>query len=275
MKTSHLSIIFKMVIFGFLSTGCQKQIVEKQIVYQKEPVAQQGQMNEGGFHGGGGGNCIGENDESKCRPIESYWVKVDRIEVVEQTLLPAIEALFEIHPVLAGDLYHKLTERMWYFVPINLKKLPTHIIGAPVNIENLGQIALQNEQEVWMDDRLFKILDSEDQVRILLHELVMGVRLMEYSSLPDICVANATYLILAGQQSLFDKTKKDCYKDELPIRVPGIGTSRTKKIDLTDNDYQAIRTLTNWILEDSSRLSKVQLDRFLKDHFKRIYTSQP
>ncbi|MCB0406800.1 MAG: hypothetical protein KDD34_01275 [Bdellovibrionales bacterium] len=268
--TSKLLTVF--LFTSLFATGCSKQVVEKQIVYQREPGAPKSEFDDGGYHGGGGGNCVGEENKNKCRPIESFRVQLLDKDIIKNDVMDILETTSEFYPQLAGDLYHKISQRMWYFVPIELKKLPGSIIGAPVNVENLGQIAIQNEQEIWMDNKLFESLSPEDQVRILIHEFVMGIRIMEYSTKSDTCIANASYLLYEDKEDQYKKESEKCYSNS---QFDTLGKSLNPifgdKIDLKDKDYRAVRTLTNWILDGFENVSKDRVTNYLKEYFHREY----
>lgn len=114
---------------------------------------------------------------------------------------------------------------------------------------------------------------EEDRATLLLHEIIMGIRLMKYKNSLDQCYSEIAMMkLISEKKTEYQKLKDDCAlkyglsgSDEGGI-LPGVGP----RIDLKTEDYDNIRELVVF-LETEQDISKVQLDAWLKDKNFRTY----
>ncbi len=264
MKNCWLKILTTFLL-GLILMGCQKEVVRKETVYQWEKSPETPKSEMGGIDSGGGNGVEG-------RPLESFRVNMLQDKQVHDELLPIISSLHEIHNRFAADFLHILKHRMWYFVPVKLEKLSPLKVGVAFKDEDLGQIGLQDTQEVWIDSKIYSDMNSNDKIKILVHELVMGVRILEFTREFDKCLAAASAYLFDEDESIYKKARDECYEKFQWLGTgTNLGVIGGDKIELNDHDYKAVRTMTNWIVDDFESLSETQIDSFLKGALKRNY----
>lgn len=166
----------------------------------------------------GGGNLV------DGKTLESYLVEPGtlpgyaRLHVQLETLEKVRES--KIH--LRGAL-----EKNWYLIPGPFSKLPPERIGAAVVGE---QAALQDLSAVWIDKNLFEKMSEDEQASLLLHEIILGFRLLDLDSKYVQCRA-----IFAENASHFCEDE-----DRHPFGRPS---------DLTAGDYDSVRRIVRTLLK--------------------------
>ena len=119
-------------------------------------------------------------------------------------------------------MLHIAVARSWYMVPVTLNKLPSERIGVSFPTD---QFAVQNLYEVWLDKNLFATMPAQDKATLLVHELVMGVRLLQYTDNLDQCLAKATAdLFDPSRHDVYLTERKNCFADNYSVRGFGVGT---------------------------------------------------
>lgn len=102
------------------------------------------------------------------------------------------------------------------------------------------QLAIQNLDTIWIDMRSFEKMTEKDRTLLIIHELLMGVRLLEYTDALDLCYANATqYMVGQKNQSEYKKARSVCAKENNKWDM----ISERKKIGISEKDYDNIRNL--------------------------------
>jgi len=130
----------------------------------------------------GGGNAHeGRSIESYIQDPKNLKAYTDYIQPLRSRLSTGgLDPLFE----------NVLNRKTWYFIPEGLPSLNGNEIGVPVTS---SQVALQNFSSVWVDQKEFLKLSTEDQANILLHEVLMGIKLLRFQSLKEQCEAILFY----------------------------------------------------------------------------------
>lgn len=240
--------------------GCnpkEERTIERVV---EKPVTYQGPGDTGGGNGING------------RPIESYHVSIVEEKIFQETLKPVIQSLALLHQELAADMYHVALDRKWYFVPVELAKIPSQLIGAHSETD---QLALQTYKEIWFDAVKYKAMDDAAKIRILLHEMVMGVRLLQFQAKLGKCLAEATRELVkpfataaeqAANEQNYHELRKSCYENY--GGVPGI--SGQKPISLNDDDYAVIRDLTTLLADDLATAKTSELESLYKQLNRRL-----
>lgn len=126
----------------------------------------------------GGGNSL------QGRPLEAYLKDPRSLPAYQEKLEPVLRnlATFEtMSPYLTSILVRK----NWHFIPGPLALLPSERTGATIPTE---QVALQDFDSVWIDIDLFSKMSAEDQARLLLHEVLLGIKLLKLESSSRICL---------------------------------------------------------------------------------------
>lgn len=250
-------------IFLILSSLIACQGTEKETI--REVIREQGNQNEaqGGADTGGGGNGV------NGKPLEAYAVNMKSTASFAQMVLPIILKVQEAHPRFASDMVHIAINRKWYFVPVDLNKLPAHAIGVSFGDKDLQQMALQNLSAVWVDSKLFnaKEMSEENRAQLVLHEILMGIRLMAYKNSLDNCYSEVAYLGIKEE----DAGKHRQQRDKCAQTYGLSNRDRSGGIKLSKEDYDAIRDLGSELWGNQGQVSKVQLDAWLNANDFRKY----
>ncbi len=240
----------------FLLLGCstkEEHTVEKLV---EKPTTYQGPTDSGGGNGING------------RPIESYNVTIWKEKLFQDFIMPIIQKITPLHKELAGDMYHVALDRKWYFIPVELDKIPSPLISAHSETD---QLALQSYKELWLDDIKFKAMDEDSKVSLVVHELVMGVRLLQFQSRLEICLAVAARELVepdqtddqkAASERNYSNLRGNCYSNYggAPVLI------EQKPIVLSKEDYVEIRDLTTLIL-DALQVSSTEE---IESHYKLL-----
>lgn len=263
-------LIFTLMVLGF--TACQPEVTRE--VIRETPPANQSNRPEGTVDDAGGGSGVNN------RNLERYAFKLLKNDLFKTHILPIIETLHRTHPRFASDMIHIAIERKWYMLDVRLNKLPAEVIGVSFQDETLQQMALQNLRAVWIDSKIFNA-DPSDEVRasLLLHEIIMGVRLMQFKSGLDKCLSEHAYNALAANgdsnnaeaakeyRALRDQCSSSFIFDQSDSVIPGY----SNKITLSRDDYDNIRELVINLEDTKGNISKIELDAWLKDRNFRKY----
>ena len=223
--TKSLRLITLMIFL--LLAACQG---ERTIINNQAPAAD---TSMGGTDSTGGGNGI------EGKPFDDYIEKnLAQTDAFKNRLQALMDQLKIEAPGLAGDLYHITRNREWYFVPGPVKKISEQIIGA---YSKSVQFALQDHNKVWIDLNLYQEMSQSSQANLLLHEMIMGVRLMQYQDKMDQCIAKAARLALNEETATEYKKQKQKCRRSYP-RLPGY---EQKKFRLNQNDYDIVRKIVS------------------------------
>ncbi|HRO67348.1 MAG TPA: hypothetical protein PL182_07280 [Pseudobdellovibrionaceae bacterium] len=181
-------------------------------------------MQQGGADAGGGNLLNG-------RPLESYLFDASGSEEMKQALklLTPFEGGHESIRRILDFVVHK---KSWFLVPVNLPRLSKEEIGIPFSAE---QGALQDFEEVWIDQEFFRRMSFEDRVRLLVHEIFMGLKIFTFESYHRQCRVTEPFMT-------------DCLT---------LATDKNRKeMILTQADYNAVRRAVNTVWRHSHQLLK-------------------
>ncbi|MBL7542197.1 MAG: hypothetical protein JNL11_00190 [Bdellovibrionaceae bacterium] len=139
-----------------------------------------------GVMNGGGGNSY------QGKPLESYAVNPTGLHAYSQYISPL---LLDIKNKEDGDnsfhmlgrLIHSVfRQKIWYFVPGPLEQIPAELLNSAVKTD---QAMFQSFDHVWVDKNLWNKMPFEDQGRLLLHEVFMGLKILKFASPQRLCLA--------------------------------------------------------------------------------------
>jgi len=140
----------------------------------------------------GGGNLY------KGRPIESYRVDITQHPAYKNKIAPIVQTLTDInrgahgkqmsHPDLGRMFLSILQKRTWYLIPGTLDTLPRERTGIAIPTD---QGALQGPQEIWINSLLFNSMEENEQATLILHEILMGIRILKFASTQAQCLGFA------------------------------------------------------------------------------------
>lgn len=182
----------------------------------------------------GGGNLY------KGKPLESYIKKPLDLEAY-QTFIQPLRRSFE-RTMVESTLRGVLENKTWYFVPGPLDHLPGEKIGSAVPTD---QVALQDFNSVWIDTDLFNAMTIEDQAKILMHEMLMGAKLLRLDSYWHSCWV----------RSFGHREFEGC--------EGASKSARGRPSDLSPEDYTQIRRTTAEIFESHPGMSAEEWEELL------------
>ncbi|NJL23798.1 MAG: hypothetical protein HC902_00520 [Calothrix sp. SM1_5_4] len=157
----------------------------------------------GGADTGGGAGVGG-------KMLESYRVRINETPEFKSRIQPIINALAVKDVSFAADLMHIALRRQWYILPTNLAKIPASDMIATVPGHDVEQVAIQTGAEVWIDKRIYAQWKSDARVELIVHELVMGVRMMEYQNPYEQCLAAAAVHYVKDELEAYDRERRQC-----------------------------------------------------------------
>lgn len=216
------ALILAMLLTATLGCGEKKTIFNSQVVSDRE----------GGTDNTGGGNGVGG------KPFESYIEKdIESKPYFSDGVKPLIQKIAEVEPKLAADFYHITLERLWYFVPTELENISSNILGSYGKHE---QYALQDTNKVWINSIFFDKMSQSEQSTLMIHEIVMGIRLLRYTNKQDQCIAKAARLLIGdSNRSAYREQRRKCRR-AFPITV-----GEAPRFKLDRGDYDLIRKLVS------------------------------
>lgn len=204
----------------------------------------------GGTSSNGGGNGL------KGRALESYIVHdLNKQSYYTAFIAPLIMQLTDEYPQLAADFVYMTRERDWYFIPSEIDQISKNILGTYAATD---QMAIQDLNKVWVNSLLFdKMASDEDKATLIVHEILMGVRLMQFKNKQDLCIAKAarhlvrskpeeiskkddTVTLQPGSEARYTQDKDDCRKT-----YPLLSGVQKQNFNLVNEDYDLIRKIVS------------------------------
>jgi hypothetical protein len=237
MKTQFLILLSFLI--SLLSCQQPKEIIRETVV-----VSDRSQQTGGTDQVGGGNGIDGI-------PLDAFIQDVHKNTGYKNKIEPLIQKLSVSYPQLAADMYHLTYQRDWYFVPGKLEAISQNILGtyAPTD-----QIALQDTNKVWIDKNQFNIMSEENQAILILHELIMGVRLMQHKHKQDQCIAKAALLLfLENGAEKYAKEKIFCRNT-----YPMIEGTVNEKFDPKAINYDKIRRVVSLLTQEEIDIAEIK-----------------
>jgi len=197
------------------------------------------------------------------KPLESF--KRDprtEIPAYNQIIKPILDKLVAEDP---GQSFHGLTHifetilsKPWYFVKGPLEPLSQGTNGAPIKTQ---EGVLQSYSEVWVDKTLLNgsKMDMKKQAIVLMHELLMGIKILRFDSSKIQCL-------------IFTAYPESC---EIHSSIRPYPTKSLDELILHE-DYAEVRNLTNILLDEWETLSANDINQLLiQNHFSLSQFSFP
>ena len=185
--------------------------------------------NVDGTYSGGGGNGINGT------AIESFHQDIASLPEFQMYIAPILERMAQSSPdIFVGYLNWAIHHKSWYFVPVALPNLPKEKTALAFPSD---QLALHSESEIYIDQNAYLKKSRKERASLLMHELVMGARLLMKHSAKFQCAALST-----------DQQATACDSEallKLAVSPPG---SEDDKPSLTGIDDEAVRSMTVFLL---------------------------
>jgi hypothetical protein len=218
--TTHLLISLTIATLAVVS-ACTRYPSSDEIQKSPEAKTPQQQVGEGTVDGGGGGNKI-------CgRPIEAFRKDIRELPEYKKYIDPILQYFAstaypdckncEIHNfALGAHIFHMINNKGWYIVPCPIDQISKEKVGSIYDTE---QVAVQTFDDVWVDQDKFNSLSEEDRGLMILHEVVMGIKILKFDSTAQQCEVlvpdDKTYCseIYQTKRKSLDKLSTTDYKD--------------------------------------------------------------
>lgn len=236
LKNKYVFLFLAMVPF---LANCRKDSQpsrEKMTINPTGPIKNPTPAGWGPSDGGGGDICNG-------RLVESYRIKISEMGAFRKMVLPIFEKISSQADDKGNNSLKQVDNfKNWYLIDCALSQIPQERKG--LYLESF-QAAVQTNKEIFIDSKAFKAMTEEEQAKLILHEIVMGLYLIKYSTLAD-------YLSMVSgdvkQKEMISKISQWKKFRPLPYRP------------LDSIDHQKIRTVTAWIWENRNDLENKLLE---------------
>lgn len=256
-----------LVSLSALLTACTpKSAGRPNVLPTGEEVVAAAPTAQGTVSGGGGNGCDG-------KAFEAYAQKITSFEEYRLYIQPLLRRMVEGgNDPLASYLTWVAEEKVWYFIPCQLERLSKEQIGLAIDSD---QLARHGEHGIYIhgdknDDKPLEpnALSSKPKhyfnqrlkarAALLLHEMVMGARLLMKKSPKEQCK------MLARMESEL------CANQELMAIAETFELDPSQSMVMNADDHEAVRALTAYLAERGADVSaeKVwQTRQRLKFHF--------
>lgn len=282
--------IFKIISILFcahLISGCRFELAKnptsaKSRANQQElskPVQSQNQKVEG-TSDSGGGNGIDN------KMLESYIINPTELEEVSDIVIPILmktkrqeDGLIykEIHSPLSEaeakteaeksvKLFFKI--KTWYLAPVELKKLPKKALGIEFAESSFQQIAIQTENEIWINAKLYSKMSSTEKAKLIMHEVVMAKYLAKFYSYEEFLkmVQIITYDNKNSLEFLKNPESQKYFEKLYGFEQPR---------PLNGNDYNSIREATAFLFRYQEELNSKMWKQKLKSlNFPKMFSME-
>lgn len=207
---------------------------------------------QGTVSGGGGNGCNGA-------AFEAYSKKIATLEEYRLFIRPLLRRMAEEgSDPLVTYLSWAVDEKAWYFIPCELQKISTDQIGLAVDSD---QLARHGEHGIYIhsvdsdpgrDPKLpplqtYAQKKSKEKAVLLLHEIIMGVRLLMKKSAQEQCAA------------LAKKDAKLCSDPSVMAMAEGKEISAKDAMVMDAQDHEAVRAMTTYLSENGVDLSAAKV----------------
>lgn len=186
------------------------------------PGVQSTQPDRGTVDGGGGAGFKG-------KPLEAYFRDVSTLEEFKAVVDPVVKSVGRIHPEFERIFQYILKARRWHFLGAPIPSISKERQGAPVSID---QWAVQDAKEIWFSDKYAGGL--EERGTILLHEILVGLKILRFLSAKEYCYA------MAPSPGLCEGGREE------PVN-PAYKLSR--------QDHQDVRAMVTWLVKNHMQMT--------------------
>lgn len=204
MRTSILMLVLTLTAFGITSQAKELQkeliLVSKDKPVQKQLLSSQPSVPLKKMESmantqtnmirniilAGGGDAAGGNLVEGA-PLESYTLKIKE----SPEMAKALQLIKYIGMVgfdsMDSEIQYVINKKTWYVIPVNLPVLSRETIGTSFAVE---QGALQDFEEIWIDQKYYNNMSFDGRVHLLVHEIFMGLKIFSFESYYQQCMVN-------------------------------------------------------------------------------------
>lgn len=253
-------IFFLNLSLVFLLVACAGQKETTQVVVSAPTTKTSGGGDSGGTGGGVGGGDLGGGNTLEGKLIEDYRVMISEEAAYKEYIKPILLTLKDYFPELAADFLHMTESRRWYIVPVDLNTLDSLKIGIPFEMKT-QQVALHTPEVIYIDKRIWDTLEIYQKGLLITHEIIMGVKWLEYHEGLDRCLAASRRVFVKNNfqsSEEYSSEKRKCHKEYIRhFIIPS-------KFKLKGQDYDNIRTLTSDIFKFKEKINWEDLKNWFK-----------
>lgn len=222
---------------------------------------------------------VKKNEASQIEDAEVQLMKdkQKRCLDIAKALNDKLDVLRQKDSTLAGYFYFLLHKRSWYVVPVSMDAIDSKDLGVYFKTEQYG---LQNYLEVFFAESYLVSQDPEMVVESILHELVVGVYLLKTGSVYDRCRATKYTELIRQNSTNYGQVDKECimYVGAQTQRLPNAlnlsdfykKSNRGKSIELTQEDYPLIRSISFALSKRLDTMTSGDLEAMIITHGMRI-----
>lgn len=199
---------------------------------------EKGPVLQGTVSGGGGNGCEG-------KAFEAYAEKITNLEEFRIYIAPILRRLRSTgNDVLVDYLEWAANTKTWYFVPCELEKLPKEQVGVAIQYE---QLALHGEHGIYIHSTSYRSKERKlkDRAALLLHEIVMGAKLLSKQEPKLQC---ETLKGPSASSACGDKMLAE-------VLVSSTGGDPKSRLSLDAREHEAIRAMTVFLAQRNSDFS--------------------
>lgn len=251
-----LSSAFMMTII----VSCQKNERKTRLVGGANPSQSSDKNNMANGTSDSGG-CNGF--DNKCS--DKFIVDPTQLEAYKTYIQPIFEKFDNEVALADSEKYpeHKTENKVkflsniaklktWYVAPVDLKKINKDVLGFSNIANDSQQIAIQTDQAIWIDKKVFEVMSPQDQANMISHEIVMMMYLLKYRKISELCDQLKARVDINSKCGI-NESNIDLDK-WLPREEP-------KPLDANDNEI--IRSVNFWFMTEGTRLS-------VKDFYQKL-----
>lgn len=181
------------------------------------------------------GGCNGINN--KC--LDSYIIDPTQLPAFNKIVKPLLDNIKSEKKDGALSTYYQVFKmKTWYLAPVSLDEINNDVLGISFVKSNTQQIARQSMKAVWIDSRIFDKMSEVDQGQLLVHEMVMTLYFLRFTSLKELC--ELTNIISANHNNPSCSKIPSYFEKEM---------APEKERPLNDADNEKIRSATGWVFQ--------------------------
>lgn len=183
--------------------------------------------------GGGGGNGI------DGKALELYSINVENLPEYRRYIAPIIAKIeYGQGDVLAVYMKWVVKHKTWYMVKKDLQSLPKEQVGVTFDTE---QLARHSEHEIYIHEPSYNSEKNKpsDRAELLMHEIVMGARLLMKKSAKEQC------------EALEASKPQVCANPKILTVAQNPSFTHAEAITMDDEDTESVRAMTVYLMSHS------------------------
>ena len=251
-RAFHHSSLISFLSLALLAAACSpKSVGRSSALPEGADVAASAPTAQGTVSGGGGNGCEG-------KAFEAYAQKITNFTEYRLYIQPILRRMIEGgNDPLASYLTWVAEEKVWYFIPCQLERLSKEQIGLAIDSD---QLARHGEHGIYIhgdktDDKpLAEGAPSrakkhyfnqrlKARAALLLHEMVMGARLLMKKSAKEQC------------KTLARMEADLCANQDLMAIAETVEVDPSQVMVMNADDHEAVRAMTAYLAERGADVS--------------------